>query len=357
MPFVNGPRGAAKFVRKRVVVVESFAGKILVASSTASHPIYSGGVGLVVHQDDEQTLGVMLNRPLHPHPDALAALAGAMSGLDEEDRSEAETDFHSDEPVGDEPLGGEPLGGEFLGHDVSGEDFSGDNFSHDDPSGDETGELSEQDLSGLADEIAEANWADAGWQDSHWGDAGPHGDSDRDVNVPVGPKPRFEFPTGDASMHPNGDPDGPRGSEQNHDGVTGQPRGNPSLAELITGPLGQLHFGGPVSGPVVALHGDQQWAEMEMSRGIYVAADREHLQQLIQSHSHPFRLIVGHLRWAPGALESEIDQGLWHAIDATPARVFGPAGGMWPRLIRRATAASLASWMGTADLEHAGTWN
>ncbi len=114
-----------------------------------------------------------------------------------------------------------------------------------------------------------------------------------------------------------------------------------------------MHFGGPLSGPVVAIHQDSQFAEAEPGVGIYVAAQRHHLEDLIKHPIAPYRLIVGHLGWKTEDLISEIDAGVWHMIPATTESVFAPAREMWPRLIRRATSNSMAKWIGVADQPYA----
>jgi putative transcriptional regulator len=223
----------------------SFTGNLLVASSSSIHPMYAGGVCLIVHQDNDQTIGVMLNRPMIPSPEAMGAL------------------FGTSEPPEDD--------------------------SKDDQ-----------------------------------GDSGDVSTSPSMASAPRLPQPN-------------------------------QPPALPM--HLIKIPMGQLHFGGPISGPVVALHRSFEHAEIEPVVGIYVAAQREHLEQLIAEHSEAFRLIVGHLRWTNQELAQEIEAGWWHVLPATVDNAFLPAHGMWPRLVRRATARSLASWIGTPDVEMAGELN
>jgi len=116
-----------------------------------------------------------------------------------------------------------------------------------------------------------------------------------------------------------------------------------------TPPAGFIHFGGPLSGPVLAIHGSLTLAEAQTGTGIYVAAQKDHLEQLIREKISDYRLIIGHAGWASGQLEAEIDAGLWHILPATAELVFGGAADLWPVLIRRATATSLARWIGAPD--------
>lgn len=132
------------------------------------------------------------------------------------------------------------------------------------------------------------------------------------------------------------------------------PTGGDSPATTATG---ALHFGGPLSGPVVAIHASSEYAEAETGPGIYVAAQKHHLEYLVRHHPVPYRLIVGHLGWTGDQLRSEISRGLWHVLPATPELVFAAEGDLWPQLIRRATASTLADWLGTTDVPDAAELN
>jgi putative transcriptional regulator len=118
-----------------------------------------------------------------------------------------------------------------------------------------------------------------------------------------------------------------------------------------------LHFGGPLSGPVVAIHASSEYAEAETGSGIYVAAQKQHLEQLVRHRPGPYRLIVGHLGWSAAQLRDEIARGVWHVVPATPEIVFAADHEMWTHLIRRATAGSVASWLGVRDVPGAAGLN
>ena len=110
-----------------------------------------------------------------------------------------------------------------------------------------------------------------------------------------------------------------------------------------------VHFGGPLSGPVVAVHGSLALAEVETGQGIYVAAQKDHLEALVRERPSDYRLIIGHAAWSAQQLASELDAGMWHLLPATPETVFPLQADLWPYLIRRATGASVASWVGADD--------
>jgi putative transcriptional regulator len=128
-------------------------------------------------------------------------------------------------------------------------------------------------------------------------------------------------------------------------------------SSLTDSPLGMLHFGGPISGPVVAIHQDQKQAEAETGDGIYVAAQMHHLENLVRDRQSPYRLIVGHLAWKPQQLEYELAAGVWHRVPATLQTVFSSHEEMWPGIIRRATSNSMSKWLGIPDAKGIGELN
>lgn len=120
------------------------------------------------------------------------------------------------------------------------------------------------------------------------------------------------------------------------------------LAPSMSGAM--VHFGGPLSGPVVALHSAPILAEAETAEGVYVAAQKDHLQQLLGTTDSPYRLLVGHAGWSLGQLENEIAQGHWHVMPASSEAVFSPDESMWPSLIRRACGHSVARWINASHV-------
>lgn len=227
----------------------SLSGHLLVASSLVTDPVLAAGVCLVMHQDENRTIGVMLNRPLKPSPEALLTLLG----------------MH-----------------------------------------------------------------------------GPNANSPADRRLPD----RFGNTTDPSELA--GKDDQTITSEAGSDQMGG---------ELIVGgtnlgpwsAMQMIHFGGPLSGPVLAIHQASEFAEAETGDGIYVAAQKQILENLVRQHQIPYRLIVGHLGWRNEQLEDEIEAGFWHPVPATAESVFASPAEMWPRIIRRATSRSVARWIGVPD--------
>ncbi|MEI8372609.1 MAG: YqgE/AlgH family protein [Planctomycetota bacterium] len=107
-----------------------------------------------------------------------------------------------------------------------------------------------------------------------------------------------------------------------------------------------IHLGGPVSGPLMAIHIADSLAEMELAAGVFFAAKKQNLDELVR-HDERFKLFIGHAGWGPGQLEAEIEQGAWRAIPAKLEDIFdADADDLWQRLMQRAVAGVLPEMLG-----------
>ena len=97
-----------------------------------------------------------------------------------------------------------------------------------------------------------------------------------------------------------------------------------------------VHFGGPMSGPVIALHNRAELAEYTPVDGVYFAAQLDNLRRLLQaSDEAEVRIIVGQAAWKPGELDSELQQGKWLPLPISPQLVFSSEDEMWGRAMRQ----------------------
>jgi putative transcriptional regulator len=105
----------------------------------------------------------------------------------------------------------------------------------------------------------------------------------------------------------------------------------------------RVNVGGPVAGPLMAVHTDKRLAEMEILPGLYFAAQREHLEKLLRRRDQPFRLFVGHSGWGGGQLENELKEGAWLTTAATVDAVFGEDAELWKKVSQRIGLSLLTS--------------
>jgi putative transcriptional regulator len=107
----------------------------------------------------------------------------------------------------------------------------------------------------------------------------------------------------------------------------------------------QVHQGGPVSGPVMALHACLGLAEKELVPGVFFAAKKQNLDDLVRGEGQ-YNVFIGHAGWGPGQLENELAEGAWRTLPATSADVFDAADDLWQRLLRRTHGAELPAMLG-----------
>ncbi len=101
----------------------------------------------------------------------------------------------------------------------------------------------------------------------------------------------------------------------------------------------RLVAGGPVAGPVLALHQQPELAEMEVDGGLYVSVRKETIERLGEldfvDSPLPYRIVLGAVSWSDKLLAGEIEAGLWTVMDCDPDVVFGNPAEMWSQCARR----------------------
>ncbi|MGQ9576854.1 MAG: YqgE/AlgH family protein [Thermoguttaceae bacterium] len=118
-----------------------------------------------------------------------------------------------------------------------------------------------------------------------------------------------------------------------------------------------FYVGGPVSGPLMAIHADPALAEMEVLPGVYFAAQRDHLEKLIEKQDYPFRIFVGHSGWGEGQLENELEQGAWLTTPASPEYVFYDDFDLWRKVTQQIGRSLLMDLLKLKGLPEDPTYN
>jgi putative transcriptional regulator len=96
-----------------------------------------------------------------------------------------------------------------------------------------------------------------------------------------------------------------------------------------------VHIGGPVAGPLIAIHSDFTQSELEIASGVYFASNKDSIVQIVTKPQGPFRLFVGYSGWASGQLDGELEAGGWMTEPATCEDVFSDHSELWNRVARR----------------------
>ncbi len=96
-----------------------------------------------------------------------------------------------------------------------------------------------------------------------------------------------------------------------------------------------IRIGGPVQGPLMALHTMMSCKECEILPGLYFASNRDNLSRVVQRCDKPFLLFSGYAGWGEGQLECEIKQGGWLKFQADHDWVFADIDSIWKRAVCR----------------------
>ncbi len=98
---------------------------------------------------------------------------------------------------------------------------------------------------------------------------------------------------------------------------------------------GVLHCGGPVDGPLIAIHDCSELSAFDCFPGLYFSTDQSQLLQLFADESATFKLFDGFAGWGPGQLDREIEEGGWLISDISPEEALASNGDLWDDLTRR----------------------
>ena len=74
---------------------------------------------------------------------------------------------------------------------------------------------------------------------------------------------------------------------------------------------GFLSIGGPLAGPVVAIHQLPEVGEIALPNGLYSSATENNLQFLANQEGIPLQVFFGLTGWQKGQLQQEISDGAW----------------------------------------------
>jgi putative transcriptional regulator len=109
-----------------------------------------------------------------------------------------------------------------------------------------------------------------------------------------------------------------------------------------------IFVGGPVPGPLIALHSVEAFSEREVLSGMYVATHRDSIDMLVR-RSDSLRLYSGHSGWGAGQLEGELEAGGWLYTRANVEDVFADHEKIWKTVTERIGLEIMAPEL---DFEH-----
>jgi putative transcriptional regulator len=111
-----------------------------------------------------------------------------------------------------------------------------------------------------------------------------------------------------------------------------------------------VYLGGPVPGPLMALHTQPALAEAEPAPGVFFAAKKQHLDELVLTEERTYKVFVGHAGWGAGQLETELHQGAWRTLAASADYVFSTDDTLWETVFRELGQTMLKSVLNVKEL-------
>lgn len=83
-----------------------------------------------------------------------------------------------------------------------------------------------------------------------------------------------------------------------------------------------IDLGGPVTGPLTAMHSIDELADAEILPGVWTTMDPGKLREIVARQVDPCRFFVNYAGWGPGQLEGELEQDSWLIAPARAGHVF-----------------------------------
>lgn len=112
-----------------------------------------------------------------------------------------------------------------------------------------------------------------------------------------------------------------------------------------------IYVGGPVEGPLLALHQLENVGEA-CSGGVWLTSDDDHLMILADRPDVPARFFSGYSGWGPGQLEAELAAGGWMLGPSSSEQLYGEADEIWETAVKqrgRSVLSDLISEAGKVD--------
>ena len=104
-----------------------------------------------------------------------------------------------------------------------------------------------------------------------------------------------------------------------------------------------LRLGGPMGGPLMAIHTEELLADKPIIPGVYFSTEKENLIKLVKLDEEPFRFFSGYAGWGEGQLDGEVTSGDWLTMPATLDFLFSEGGDPWSETLREISDSRLIS--------------
>ncbi len=110
-----------------------------------------------------------------------------------------------------------------------------------------------------------------------------------------------------------------------------------------------VYVGGPVPGPLLALHTHEELGDSRIMPDLFITSQKDRISQLVRQDKHAYRLFSSYAGWAADQLESELKAGGWLTTPARIDEVFSDHNQIWDRITRRINLSILSAVVDESD--------
>jgi putative transcriptional regulator len=103
----------------------------------------------------------------------------------------------------------------------------------------------------------------------------------------------------------------------------------------------RLFCGGPVTGPLMALHMKAFLGERQLLPGVFFSRKERNVLRLMWRAERQCKIFTSYAGWGPGQLDYGVEQGIWRVVPATPEQIFSDASDLWEQLSRQVSRLQL----------------
>lgn len=118
-----------------------------------------------------------------------------------------------------------------------------------------------------------------------------------------------------------------------------------------------VNLGGPVQGPLMAIHTQEYLADAELLPGVFFSMEKTKLEQLVSEDVQPFRVFAGCAGWAKGQLEAELEEGAWLTLPAKADYVFFMGDDLWAAVMEQLGGKNLLDVLQVRHVPENIEWN
>ena len=112
-----------------------------------------------------------------------------------------------------------------------------------------------------------------------------------------------------------------------------------------------IHVGGPVEGPLIALHTSLVLGERQIMPGVFLSLGRNNLSSLVSQTVQQVKIFSGYAGWGPQQLEAEIHAGGWLTFPCDFDDVFDTPEEIWKTACTKAGNEIMFSHQSSSEIQ------